>query len=44
MRLDDVRVCYEVDEDNQTIYVLRVLTKIREQYYLRGRPFERRLR
>ena len=43
LRLDDVRVCYEVDEENQTVYILRVLTKIREQYYLRGRPFEMRL-
>ena len=43
LRLDEIRVCYEVDRASQRVRVVRVLTKIREQYYLRGVPFEMRL-
>ena len=39
LRLDDVRVFYDIDEAAQSVRVLRVGRKVRETVYLRGRPF-----
>ncbi len=42
LRLGNVRVFYQIDNDAQTVRVLRVGRKAREVVYLRGRPFEMR--
>jgi mRNA-degrading endonuclease RelE of RelBE toxin-antitoxin system len=47
LRLDDVRVLYDVSSEDattvQTVSVLRVLEKRREQWLLRGLPIRMRL-
>jgi mRNA-degrading endonuclease RelE of RelBE toxin-antitoxin system len=42
LRLAELRVFYEVDDDARTVRVLRVGVKPRETLYLRGAPFEMR--
>ena len=43
LRLDDVRVFYDIEEAAQSVRVLRVGRKVRETVYLRWRPFLTRL-
>jgi mRNA-degrading endonuclease RelE of RelBE toxin-antitoxin system len=42
LRLDELRVFYDIDEAARSVRVLRVGRKAREVLYLRGRPYDMR--